>query len=657
MGISRIQRGLIRHRNSRRRQARNGPASAAPYVGYYGIGVLRITNGGAVSNPSGFIGYYNGSCGTVTIDGAGSSWTNGSDLYVGYYGSGALHISNGGTVSGSSYEYIGYYSGSSGTATIDGNGSTWTSAAGLYVGGSGSGTINIINGGNIHNTFTYIGLGNGSSGTATIDGNGSEWTSNNYLNVGYSGTGALHITNGGIVSNNDGYIGHLNGSSGTATVDGSDSKWTNRGGLYVGYSGSGALHVSGGGTVSCSSYEYIGYYNGSSGTATVDGPGSTWTNTSSLSVGDSGSAGLSITNGGIISNFYGYIGRYSGSSGTATVDGTGSTWTNSNKLYIGGSGTAILSLTGGGVITATGVSVNTRHSSPLTSVAAVCLRLPAAPARLLTTARFASSPGLAFRRQYCILTYCRQTFSGTGTFQAVGGTWSITAHTFTASSVVAGTASTAIAMDLASAQRTLVSDNGPGGTGWVVGASFPAVGTTTNITFTATAMGSATLGTLGSQLAANESALSGWMFATSNYTVSATNPIYLSLDVGPGYSSDDFNIWHFDGTTWTDYAPIDLTYDGTYASFTATGLSGYAVSAVPEPGTLVLLGAGLLGLLVYGGENGNNRKAMVMATISENQRSSVVGIVVEKPHQPERGRPARSVPSGRDARALKSCET
>ena len=52
---------------------------------------------------------------------------------------------------------------------------------------------------------------------------------------------------------------------------------------------------------------------------------------------------------------------------------------------------------------------------------------------------------------------------------------------------------------------------------------------------------------------------------------------------------------------WTPYNAQDLTYDGTYASFTATGFSGYAVT-VPEPGTLVLLAAGLL---ILSGEGGS----------------------------------------------------
>ena len=74
---------------------------------------------------------------------------------------------------------------------------------------------------------------------------------------------------------------------------------------------------------------YLGYHAGSTGTATVDGTGSTWTNSGYLYIGNSGNGTLNITNGGKVSNSYGYLGYNSGSTGTATVDGTGSTWTNS----------------------------------------------------------------------------------------------------------------------------------------------------------------------------------------------------------------------------------------------------------------------------------------------------------------------------------------
>ena len=111
-------------------------------------------------------------------------------------------------------------------------------------------------------------------------------------------------------------------------------------------------------------------------------------------------------------------------------------------------------------------------------------------------------------------------------------------------------------------------------------------------------MNDALLATLRSQLPANESILSGWTFSADGYTVSPSNPAYLSFNVGAGRAADGLEVWHFDDTAgWTEYNAFDLTYDGTFASFTATGFSGYAMVAVPEPGTLALLTAGLLGLL------------------------------------------------------------
>ena len=115
------------------------------------------------------------------------------------------------------------------------------------------------------------------------------------------------------------------------------------------------------------------------------------------------------------------------------------------------------------------------------------------------------------------------------------------------------------------------------------------------MTFTAAAVSGTTLDALRSQLPTSESVLSGWMFAADGYTEG--NPVYLSFKVGAGYPSDELDLWHYDGNAWTKYAATDLTCDGTYASFTVTGFSGYAVTAVPEPGACVLLAAGLFGLL------------------------------------------------------------
>ena len=79
---------------------------------------------------------------------------------------------------------------------------------------------------------------------------------------------------------------------------------------------------------------------GSTGTVTVDGAGSTWTNAGELSVGGRGNGTLNILNGGSVSNTLGAIGYEDGSTSTATVDGTGSAWTNSGQLYVACTATA-----------------------------------------------------------------------------------------------------------------------------------------------------------------------------------------------------------------------------------------------------------------------------------------------------------------------------
>jgi hypothetical protein len=180
-------------------------------------------------------------------------------------------------------------------------------------------------------------------------------------------------------------------------------------------------------------------------------------------------------------------------------------------------------------------------------------------------------------------------WSGKGTYQAIGGKWDATNHKFTASSVVSGTSSSPVALNLATNQRALIDDAESGKTGWQVGASFPAAAYTTNITFTATAMGGTTLDLLKASLPTDESILSGWTFSTTNFTASSTNPLYLSFKVGSGNPASRLEVWHYDTGGWSEYAANDLAYDGSYASFTATDLSGYAMVAVPEPGTLALL--------------------------------------------------------------------
>ncbi|MDX8493023.1 autotransporter outer membrane beta-barrel domain-containing protein [Mesorhizobium sp. VK22B] len=190
------------------------------YVGNSGTGTLNILNGGEVSSFQGYIGKNTGSTGTVTVDGAGSSWTNsnlGYGLFVGYAGTGTLKILNGGKVT-NSIGVIAYGDGSTGIVTVDGAGSSWTNFGNLDVGSSGTGTLTVQNGGKVSNTLGYVAYSSGTTGTVTVDGAGSTWANSGELHVGEFGTGTLTIRNGGIVSAESVEIASQSNSTGTLNI-------------------------------------------------------------------------------------------------------------------------------------------------------------------------------------------------------------------------------------------------------------------------------------------------------------------------------------------------------------------------------------------------------------------------------------------------------
>ena len=253
----------------------------------------------------------------MTVNGAGSILTNSINLYVGGSGSGTLNITNGGVVTTAGPTYVASQSGST-TGTInfgDGGGTLTTNS--LYAGSSqltGIGTVNtkglVIDGSlpfdSTHGANqTILGFGANSNITLNLDMSNANTAAD--LGAGYNSSGSLTIRNGITVHSTTGYLGYNAGSSGTATVAGTGSTWANSGTFYVGNTGSGALNITGGGAVG-NADAYLGYNAGSSGTATVDGAGSTWTNSGNLYVGHGDGGGtLTITNGGAVGDTYGYI--------------------------------------------------------------------------------------------------------------------------------------------------------------------------------------------------------------------------------------------------------------------------------------------------------------------------------------------------------------
>jgi T5SS/PEP-CTERM-associated repeat protein len=190
----------------------------------------------------------------MNISGVGSKLTVTGTSEIGYKGNGVVSVSNGGTLVTAGLTRIGFDGSSNSSVTVDGAGSSWSSGgSSLYVGTDGIGTLNITNGGTVTTTVTGISIAdNYSSGTINVSGPGSTWnaTCTGGFYISRLGTSKLNITNGGkVVSSsatlNLGYYG-----SGTAVVSGPGSSWNHTGAITMGAAG--RLFIGDGGAVTAS---------------------------------------------------------------------------------------------------------------------------------------------------------------------------------------------------------------------------------------------------------------------------------------------------------------------------------------------------------------------------------------------------------------------
>ncbi|MFD1942074.1 autotransporter outer membrane beta-barrel domain-containing protein [Paradevosia shaoguanensis] len=195
--------------------------------------------------------------------------------------------------------------GNAGRAVVDG--SAWLQGGWRKIGGQGTGSLIVKNGGEITDSTAWIGFDSGSVGSVVIRDAGSIWRNSEKLWVGRLGTGTLDILEGGEVSTaTEIYLGGTSSGRGTVTVDGDGSTLSSRSALFVGGSnapdidegGRGTLVVSNGGHVSSASV-YVGYF-GAQGDVTVTGAGSFLDITGPLTVGSLSAAEgtLTVSNGG-----------------------------------------------------------------------------------------------------------------------------------------------------------------------------------------------------------------------------------------------------------------------------------------------------------------------------------------------------------------------
>ncbi len=342
-------------------------------------GMLSLGTGGARIDSNGFsvgIGAVFSGSGPLTKTGAGTLTLSGANTYTGSttISAGTLILGNALALQNSTLDYrsaggsLGF--GMLTTATFGGLSgdkaivlsTIFASGLGLSVGGnsasttysgslSGLGSLTKTGAG----TLTLTGSNTQRAGTTVktgilaVSGSGASiaHASANFIVGDASGDdGTLRIADGGSVSSRNSYIARSSGSTGTVTVTGKDSSWTNSDDLHVGDWGMGTLLISDGGRVS-SMEGRIGYGYGSTGMVIVTGAGSTWAASGALRVG-SGTGTLAISDGGEVSDDSAYIGFHNYSSGTVTVEGEDSIWTTTDGLHVGYDGTGELTISDGG---------------------------------------------------------------------------------------------------------------------------------------------------------------------------------------------------------------------------------------------------------------------------------------------------------------------
>ena len=262
-------------------------------VGFWNAtGSLVISNGVTVHAANGYLGFQPGSSGTATVI-DGSTWNNKANLYVGYRGNGTLLIQNGANVSAAGTTVVGSpttggvgaikFAGTGGTLSTKEldmlSGTASVSGAGTVIARGVVGDVDMVFDGSTTTTIY---------GSVTLNLDMSDSANVGNMGIGYAGNGTLTIRNGATIYSAIGRLGDQTGSSGTATVDGANSEWNIAGNLYVGgysddhsHRGYGALNITGGAAVT-NATGYVGDDMFTMGVVTVDGSGSTWTNTSGV---------------------------------------------------------------------------------------------------------------------------------------------------------------------------------------------------------------------------------------------------------------------------------------------------------------------------------------------------------------------------------------
>ncbi len=301
-------------------------------------GSLDLGSVGATGNFQGFANLAKSGTGTWTVTGSGSSLTGTAVVNAGTLAvQGALGVSS------------------------------------LTVGSASPATLAISNGGTLSSTTATIGSTPGATGTVTVSGTGSAWSSATWVSIGSNGAdGAVTVSNGAQFTSSRTGISTASweagsGGTGSLTVTGAGTLWTNTGGVDVGRTAGSTASL----TVSDGATAHIyntGIYTGAGANITFTGPGTRVEvgnpNDSTQAAWLSPAGGSILVSNGVSLYTSGtYVGAGTGSPGspvdptTMTVTGSTTTWDSGQRIYVGGQtggvGDGIGTLTVSGGATAT----------------------------------------------------------------------------------------------------------------------------------------------------------------------------------------------------------------------------------------------------------------------------------------------------------------
>ncbi len=365
-------------------------------VGSTGTGALYLSGGGTIeSGTESSIGTFATGVGEAHVSGANTSW-QGQLLRIGHGGTGELEITDGAQVIMDRSE-IGRDEDSVGLVRVSGAGSELLNTdTGTIIGWEGSGHLEILDGAYMHSVgFTWVGVSEGSDGTVIIDGPDSLLETSTTASVGMSGTGELQLTNGGrIQSTSQINVAGAEGTVSTVIIGGAVDEPPEPPGLLdvsilTGGNGTARLRLN----HSESAYYLTrdGTENGESINLTGsvqlihDGPGTTLIKSnhshestfirqgqlvmtsgsinhadSSVLVGGLDEAtGTFLVEFGTVTSNLGILGAIERSVGEVTLGGPGANW-NTDSLIVGGSGSGHLLVEEGAVLdSSSSVAVST----------------------------------------------------------------------------------------------------------------------------------------------------------------------------------------------------------------------------------------------------------------------------------------------------------